>query len=198
MQGRYFNRSMMKKFFLSFAVSIMTLVCFAQDEETEEKKKGFQRDKVFVGGNFGLGFGTYTVINVSPQIGYRFTDLFAAGAGVNFQYLSIKQDMGAGPYRTSQGVVGLNVFGRAYPIKQFMLQLQPEANYIFGKLKYLDTNEEYKTNTEIIPSLLAGGGLVIPSGRGAMILSVFYDLLQRPNAPYGNRPFLNFTFNVGL
>jgi hypothetical protein len=180
------------------------MIGFAQDEKEEnsEKQKGFQKEKLFVGGNFGLTFGSYTLINVSPQVGYRFSDLFAAGMGINLQFISIKDKYSNGDLysKTSQGVTGLNVFGRLYPIRQFMIQVQPEANYVFGKQIFYDTNprQEYKLDAQIVPSLLLGGGLVIPSGRGAFITSVFYDVLQDTNSPYGNRPIVNFTYNIGL
>jgi hypothetical protein len=80
--------------------------------------------------------------------------------------------------------------------------VQPEENYLFGKQKYYQasTQTTFKNNTDakIVPSLLLGGGLVIPSGRGAFITSVFYDVLQKDNSPYGNRPIVNFTYNIGL
>ena len=193
----------LKKTILSVALCATTIFAFAQDEEPDEKKeKGFQKEKLFVGGNFGLTFGNYTLINVSPQIGYRFTDFFAAGVGLNFQYVGIKEKYTNGDlYRKStQGVTGLNVFGRLYPINQFMIQVQPEVNYVFGKEIYYDTNprQEYKLDAQIVPSLLLGGGLVIPSGRGAFITSVFYDVLQDPSSPYGKRLIVNFTYNIGL
>lgn len=196
------KQELVKKIFLMFALCASSLLVLAQEEEEEVKEKGFQKEKLFVGGNFGLTFGNYTLINVSPQIGYRFTDLFAAGVGINLQYISVKEKYTNGDlYRKStQGVTGLNVFGRVYPIKQFMIQVQPEMNYVFGKEIYYDTNprQEFKLDATIVPSLLLGGGLVIPSGRGAFITSVFYDVLQDKNSPYGNRPIVNFTFNVGL
>lgn len=191
----------MKKYWLTIFIAISSLTLFAQ-EENQDEEKGFRKDKLFVGGNFGLSFGNYTFINVSPQIGYRFTDHFAAGTGINFQYVSLKEKYTNGDLfrKASQGVVGLNVFGRVYPIRQFMLQAQPEANYIFGKEIYYDSDprQEYKLDTRIVPSLLLGGGLVLPAGRGATIISVFYDVLQKEGAPYGRRPIVNFTFNVGL
>ena len=193
-----------KKTILFVALCAITIFAFAQDEEPDEKKeKGFQKEKLFVGGNFGLTFGNYTLINVSPQIGYRFTDFFAAGVGINLQYVSWKDEYSNGDNsKTSQTVTGLNVFGRIYPIKNFMIQVQPEENYLFGKQKYYQasTQTTFKNNTDakIVPSLLLGGGLVIPSGRGAFITSVFYDVLQKDNSPYGNRPIVNFTYNVGL
>ena len=193
----------MKRSLLVLLLLCSVHVLFAQEDE-EPAQKGFQRDKVFVGGNFGLSFGNYTLINVSPQVGYRFNKYLAAGMGMNFQYVSLKEkDAYNDPYRkTSQGVVGLNVFGRVYPIRQFMLQVQPEVNYLFGKEKYYERSyqpaQTYNLNTEIVPSVLAGGGLVLPSGRGAMIISVFYDVLQNKSSPYGNKAIVNFTFNVGL
>ena len=184
-----------------FLLCAATLFVFAQDEEEKpEKEKGFQKEKLFVGGNFGLTFGNFTLINVSPQIGYRFTDHFAAGVGLNLQYVSqkLKDFNGDTYYKASRGVTGLNVFGRVYPIRQFMLQVQPEVNYVFGKEIYYTPREKFNLDAMIVPSLLLGGGLVIPSGRGAFITSVFYDVLQDPNSPYGKRLIVNFTFNVGL
>lgn len=193
----------MKKTLVLFllALSVSTL-SWAQEEDGEEPKRGFQREKLFLGGNFGLTFGDYTLINVSPQLGYRFTNFVAAGVGINGQYISIKErDYNGDLYsKFSRGVAGLNVFGRVYPIQNIMLQVQPEANYVFGKDKYYDTNppQVYKSDAAIVPSLLVGAGGVIPSGRGAMIISIFYDVLQRANSPYGKRPIYNFGYNIGF
>lgn len=197
------RKIVLKRALLTVALAIATVVVFAQEEkEEEQKEKGFQKEKLFVGGNFGLSFGSYTLINVSPQIGYRFTNFFAAGVGINLQHVGWKDEYSDGTtIKTSKTVMGLNVFGRAYPIKTFMIQIQPEANYIFGKEKYQAPNQaalENNIDTHIVPSLLLGGGLVIPSGRGAFITSVFYDVLQDANSPYGNRPIVNFTYNIGL
>jgi hypothetical protein len=193
----------MKKSLLFLLLFFAAMCSWAQDDaEKEEEKKGFQKDRLFIGGNFGLTFGSYTFINISPQIGYRFNRYLAAGTGLNFQYVSLKEKYSNGDlYRkTSQGVTGLNVFGRVYPINQFMLQVQPEVNYVFGKEKFYDTNPEqtYNLDAKIVPSLLLGGGLVLPSGRGSFIASVFYDVLQNESSPYSNKPIVNFTYNIGL
>lgn len=190
-----------------YLILLTTLVCSshalrAQDTESGEPKKGFQKEKLFVGGNFGLTFGDYTLINISPQLGYRFNSMFAAGFGINGQYVSIK-DRNAytgDPFRkVSQTVFGLNAFGRVYPIRNIMLQVQPEANYLFGKqIYYGPPKEEYRLDAMIAPSLLAGGGAVIPSGRGEMLITIFYDVLQNENAPYGRRPIYNIGYNISF
>jgi hypothetical protein len=173
----------------------------AQEKDTAVRTKGFQKEKLFIGGNFGLTFGDYTLINISPQVGYRFTKAFAAGVGINAQYVGYRErDFNGDVYRkVSQGVTGLNVFGRFYPFNQFFVQLQPEANYIFGKQTYYQPSKEvYKLDAMIVPSLLAGGGAALPAGRGAFIVSVFYDVLQDENSPYGRKPVYNFGYNIGF
>lgn len=167
---------------------------FAQDDESKPSR-------FFAGGNFGLSVGSYTLINLSPQIGYRFNKFLSSGLGINFQYASLKEKDWAGrDYRkVVQGISGLNVFARFYPIQKFIIQLQPEGNYIFGKqIFYQPTKETYKLDAEIVPSLLAGGGLVTPTQKGAFLFTVMYDLLQKPNSPYGNQPIVNVGYNFNF
>jgi hypothetical protein len=192
---------MKKTFTLLMAALLLTTALQAQEEEKEAPKRGFQREKLFLGGNFGLAFGDYTLINVSPQLGYRFTNFFAAGLGINGQYVSIKERSYNGDLirKSTRGVAGLNAFGRVYPVSFIMLQVQPEANYIFGKDRYYNADpSQTLADAVIAPSLLLGGGAVIPSGRGAMIISVFYDVLQDENSPYGRRPIYNIGYNIGF
>jgi hypothetical protein len=196
------NLENMKKFLLFNLVFILSLAVYAQEVEEEVKqKKGFQKENLFVGGNFGLTLGDYTLINISPQVGYRFSKLFAAGIGLNGQYVSYKQrDQFDNPYRkVSQNVTGLNLFARLYPLEQFFVQVQPEANYIFGnQIFYGPPKEEYKLDAVIAPSLLLGGGAALPAGSGAFIISIAYDVLQDKNTPYGKRPVYNFGYNFSL
>jgi hypothetical protein len=80
----------MKNTLLGILFLTISIPSLAQDEEPAEPK-GFQKEKLFVGGNFGLTFGnSYTLINISPQIGYRFNRFLAAGLGINGLYISEK------------------------------------------------------------------------------------------------------------
>ena len=174
--------------------AMFSAAAVAQDEQ-EEPKQGFDKSKLFFGGNFGLGFGNVsTLVNVSPQIGYRFNRYLAAGAGINFIYSSNKYEWL--DYKEQYGVAGLNIFGRVYPIEYLFFQLQPEANYTWGKQKSLSTDEEFKLDKKIVPSLLGGVGAAIPAGRGYFIISANYDLLQNDRSPYGSRAFFNFGYNI--
>jgi hypothetical protein len=180
----------MKKLFLLLMVVSVAMTVRGQDEE--EPKRGFDKENLFFGGTFGLSFGSsYTLINVSPQAGYRFNRYVAAGAGVNFIYSSSKFF----GFRENYGVAGLNIFGRFYPIEQIFIQAQPELNYTWGKQKY-DDGTEFKLDGKMVPSLLAGGGVAIPIGRkGAMLIMLQYDVLQQSRSPYGKNPFISIGFN---
>ncbi len=194
---------MVKKILLTGLMMAITMLIFAQDslkvEEQQEAKK-FDRSRVFVGGNFGLSFGSYTFINLSPQVGYRFTDLFAAGIGINGQYIKDKRYSNL---TSSYGVAGMNLFGRVYPIQQAFAQLQPELNYIWGSNKVDGVSSSI--NGKILPSLLVGAGGVIPMGRsGGLMIMAQYDLLNKsntinaPGTPYGKNIFFSIGFTVGL
>ncbi|MGE5518823.1 MAG: hypothetical protein ACM3VS_02770 [Candidatus Dadabacteria bacterium] len=175
-----------------------SLVVFSQDSVVH---RGLRKENFFVGGNFGLTFGRYTLINVSPQLGYRFNKYVAAGVGLNLLYISDKEkDLYGNDYRkVVQGVTGINLFGRVYPLQYLMFQVQPEANYIFGKqIFYQPTRETYNLDAEIVPSLLMGGGFVMPSERASLIISLMYDVLQDKNSPYGTKPVVNVGYNFNL
>ncbi len=175
----------MKKLLFFAAFIFFSAVVAAQDEEEPNSS---MKDKRFAGGSLGLSFGNYTLINVSPQIGYRFNKYLSSGVGFNLTYASQKgRDNYGNNYKTTQGVTGLNLFARFYPTQKFLIQIQPEANYIFGNVKYYQPPPEvkYKLDAEIVPSFLAGGGLVVPAGNGALITTIMYDVLQKPDSPYG-------------
>lgn len=172
---------------------------FPQDKDTSAVR-GFDKHKLFLGGNLGLAFGDMTYLNLSPAIGYRFSDLFAAGLQVNGQYESVRYfDQSNRIYQKDKyGMVGLGVFGRVYPIPQIFFHVQPEMNFIFGKSKFYDGSSDQRFN-EHVPSLLGGIGYSQRVGaNSAMTIMVLYDVLQRVNSPYGNKPIFRVGADIGL
>ena len=49
-------------------------------------KAQLSMDDIFLGGNVGATFGTVTLVNISPMIGYKFTDRTIAGISLTYQY----------------------------------------------------------------------------------------------------------------
>ena len=190
----------MKKIMLLLVVitTALTQTTYAQNEPEDASPKGFDKSKLFFGGNFGLGFGSNTSsIILSPQAGYRFNTHFAAGAGVNFNYYSYTTNWSSGlETKTRTGYTGLNIFGRVYPIPYILIQAQPEVNYSWGSIKYSDNRSTEKLRGQFVPSLLIGGGAAIPTGgNGALLLMLQYDVLQESRSPYGNKPFFTMGYN---
>lgn len=184
----------MKKLFVLLIAVIGFLQCTkAQDSDI----KGFDKSKLFIGGNLGLAFGYATIINVSPQLGYRFSPLFAAGAGINYAYYSFNN--GYNNY-FKETYLGMNVFGRVYPIQQFFIQVQPELNHVWGSGYFPSINQLENTKVnQFVPSLLLGGGAAIPTGgRGAIIISIMYDVIQNPLSPYYHQAVYGFGYNIGF
>lgn len=184
------------RLFLLVIVLFLNLSIQAQ-EEAEPKKSGFDKSKLFFGGNFGMSFGDVTFINISPQVGYQFSQFFAAGGGINFistgyMYRDYNGDK---LFKDSYGYAGLNVFGRVYPLPFLFAQVQPEYNYSWGKTKYYNGQPDQKLGDAFVPVLLIGAGAAIPAGRGRMIAMLQYDLIGDPRSPYGRNAFFTFGYN---
>jgi len=176
---------------------IIILAAFAQCATAQDSDgKGFDKSKLFVGGNLGLAFGTYTIVNVSPLVGYHFTDVLAGGVGLNYSYYGYDD----GFYTSKQSYVGMSLFGRVYPIPQLFIQVQPELNYMWAS-QVPDGGQnlpQLKTN-QFVPSLLMGGGAAIPTGaNGAITISVMYDVLQNVWSPYYHQAVYGFGYTMGF
>ncbi|MFT3936588.1 MAG: autotransporter outer membrane beta-barrel domain-containing protein [Chitinophagaceae bacterium] len=157
-----------------------------QDEETYGD--GFKKEHLFIGGNLGLGYDSYTFgAGISPEIGYSLKSWLDVGVLTNFNYTSIRAD----PYyngniRQRSFNYGTGVFASFYPLPFLYLQVRPEYNWIH----YTQTDMNYNPHpsasfTTNAPSLLVGIGygqrLV---GRSKMNLTLMIDLINSNQSPY--------------
>ncbi|SHK86916.1 hypothetical protein SAMN05444266_101426 [Chitinophaga jiangningensis] len=167
------------------------------------QQKGFDPNRLIVGGAIGAVFGDYTNVNISPLVGYRFNDYIAAGANINAQYGQIRyRDFyDVTTERDTYTIFGGGVWGRVYPIPQLFLHVQPEYNGVSEKTTVYDVPNigdkyTYKSNYGV-PSLLLGAGYTQGvGGRVGISFSVLYDVLQDDRSPYNNQ--LIYRAGVGL
>lgn len=167
---------------------LSTAAGFAQTDSTEtyyEEPSANFWEKVTVGGNFGLQFGTVTFVDVSPTFGYRFTDKFTAGPGITYRYLKFRGFEGSSLY-------GGRLFARHRIGRQFFVQSEYESL----NTEYVTGNPDFPISRTWVPGFFLGGGLFQPVGRRAgIIISALYNLTyDATRSPY-NSPW---NFNVGF
>ncbi|QCR21664.1 hypothetical protein [Pontibacter sp. SGAir0037] len=165
-------------------------------------------DRLYTGGGFGLQFGYYTNISLSPILGYMATDKFWFGGGLVYQYQSIRLE----DYYTGRpaGRVSMQNYGVKFFVQQEFLNL--EESFLGGRilahgeyeilslqLKEQDSfgNILSSRRTEDTP-LLGLGYRQRLGGRGASAdLYFLYNLSNSPYTPYSN-PVIRFGFNIPL
>lgn len=181
-------RNLISRILLAMVLSACCLSAAAQDSTMIRRKPPKPRfwDKVFVGGNVGFQFGPETYAEVSPLIGYRFTEKFSAGIGATYQYYRLRNQY----YDIQTDVYGGKVFGR-YFFKEFLFG---HAEYEYLNLEAFD----FQRRRVDVGSLLAGVGyfqkFAENSGFFAMIL---YNFTESVYTPYSN-PIIRIGFTVGL
>ncbi len=176
----------MNRLFLLIALIIIPVFGFSQyfeNKEKEKEKKPF-KENLFIGGILGLQFGTYTLIDISPVIGYRVSPRFQPGIRLTYQYQSNQNTN----YKTSR--YGGSVFARLFLIEGLYAQAEAEALNI----EWMDSNlEEYRL---WIANYFVGGGYFQKIGKkSGMYVSVLWNLNETIYSPYSNPVIrMGFTF----
>ncbi|GAC1418043.1 MAG: hypothetical protein NVS1B13_07280 [Flavisolibacter sp.] len=183
----------MRNFFLVLLIGCTSLGAAGQKSWA---KKGFHKENFFVGGRGGFSFGSYTILDLSPELGYRINRFLETGLGINGQFIYLKERDNGQLYRKiQQGGIGMNIFTRIYPVGPVMLLIQPEANYIFGKqIFYQPSRQAFRLDAILVPSLLVGGGVAFPYKRSYFTFALLYDVWHNANATYGRQPILHLGY----
>jgi hypothetical protein len=189
----------MIKYGLFFLVTCLTLGASAQDypgygRDSLGPAPQYREKKWFAGGGLALGFGSYTDIDVAPEIGYRLTQGVAVGAAFNFNFISDKTVPGV---QQNYTILGGGIFARIYPIRHIFLEVLPEYNS--STQKYKDYTGNAATFSTGVVSLLMGGGYVEQISEGSeFTFGIMYDVLQNPNSPFFGYPVIQGGVDIGF
>jgi len=173
--------------------------------DEDEFGQGFKKEHLFIGGNLGLGLGSYSFnAGISPELGYSFTQWLDAGVLLNLNYTSVRAD----PYyngniRQRSFNYGAGAFARFYPLSFLFLQVGPEYNWIHYNFKNLNDGSSISATTKAM-SFLAGigyGQRIV--GRSSFRVALMIDLLNNPQSPYRDNngvvlPVLKTGFDIYL
>lgn len=153
---------------------MLTICSFAQyvEEKPSEKPKDKPRtsfwERTFVGGNFGLLFGNITMIDLSPNAGYKITENFSAGVGITYIYFNDRF------FNYSTNIYGGRVFARYNFLEKFLLHTEYEIlnMELWNRL-------DFKRDRVNYPRLLLGGGFRQNIGtNSSLMLLVLFNVLD--------------------
>ncbi len=180
-----------------FKILLTTIIISLSYAHTHgQEGGGFDRSNLVTGGNLSLQFGNYTVIDVSPILGYRFTDKIMAGVGGIYQYYSYK-DPNFSAFNFQTDIYGGKLFGRYYFLD--FLFAHGEYELLSLETEYFDPLNMRHTGKRFnVHSVLVGAGYAQLVGRNSAIyLMVLYNLNETVDTPYSN-PVFRIGFDIGL
>lgn len=181
--------------YILFTVTVLSLNSqnsnLTQLNTAETSTRGFDRSRLTFGGGFGMQFGSYTLINIAPQVGYNFWDNFNAGAGISYSYYKHHFFVRSVKWYQTRHYAGVNVYARYYPIRNIVVSIQPEANHMWLSEEPHRGGDRYSKD-KFVPSVTVGAGLAFRS----VTTMLKYDIVQNKYSPYGNSIFysVGFTF----
>jgi len=157
----------------------------------------FDVRKLTFGGGIGFGFGSgdddYWGLNISPQIGYNFSNKINAGFGISYAYYKENYNVyfnnQVDKWKDSKSYFGMNLYGNYYPIQWVVFRIRPEIMRMWQTTERKSDGEKYSSE-KFIPAVVIGAGVRLKP----MMLTINYDVVQDRNTPYGK----NIFFNVGF
>lgn len=186
---------MVKRLFLLLFLLGSMHFSFAQTEFGETT-----RSRIYVGGNFGLGFGTFTNIDISPLAGYNINKFLSAGLGASWMFYSYRF---AGVSERAS-FYGGRVFGRAVPLPETFpgIFLHAEYETINNERWVENFLGAYELKRTWTPAVHVGGGFRQPAGENSFFtFTIIWNLLDdgtQASSIYGGPLNYRIGFIVGL
>lgn len=159
-------------------------------------------DKIVIGGNASLSFGTYTFVYLAPSVGYKFSENFVAGPGFIYQYVQLNQayNYSTGNYQKVEGikstVYGPKVFATYFLMDKFLF-VGTQFEYLNHDFSYYNNSGSLSEDNIWTPVLFLEAGISTPLGsKGFAQIGLRYNILDDPTSPYGGAlfPIIGFYF----
>jgi len=146
-------------------VGTNTTIMAQEDTESEPQKK-FDASRLVFGGNIGASFNNRTgYAEVSPLVGYRFTNRFVAGLGPSYMYYKF-----AG--------YGTHIYGGRLFASYYLLNLI----FVHGEYEMLNIDFGSIVGRKWIQRLPLGAGISQQLGPARVNFVALYDVLYNNNS----------------
>lgn len=178
---------------ISLALILVSEIAFGQNfngnyGENTKPKESFA-SHLYFGGGLGLQFGSTTLVEISPLVGYKITPKLSIGISPTYKYYSY-QYYGYG--KVSTNVFGGSVFSRYFIFENVFAHVEYET------LSYNTKEPNQSSYMQQINSFFVGGGYNQRiGGNSAMYVLILWNLNDTPYSPYVN-PIIRIGFSVGL
>jgi hypothetical protein len=150
------------------------------------------KDRMFVGGGVGLGFGDVDFVSVEPLIGVHLSPKVSVGVSLLYRWT---QDGRYNP-DVSTTDYGARGFAQFYPVPGFFL----EAEYEYLDYEYVQS--DLTTVRSSTSDVLAGAGISRPlGGKSSLYASALYNFsydANDPTRPYDSPWVYRFGVAVGF
>lgn len=157
-----------------------------------EKKKGFDWNRVTVGGGLFLQFGTNSYIAVSPTLGYYLTDNLIAGFGGSYVYEETNSVLFPYTATTYSGMAYAQ-----YIFEDLPILLHTEIEKATVKVNYLDLTDDFVID---MVNVYVGGGLKQNMGGNSYLYALgLWNLNETKESNYiQTNPIIRIGFAIGL
>ncbi len=193
------------KWLFTSILTLSTLVCFAQEVEIIDDRKGqFKQENIFIGTSLNLGISNrFFTVGLNPEIGYSINKWLDAGVSINFNYNTQSfVDFNNVVYQRNKSFIyGAGTFVRIWPANFLYIQAQPEHNWIDASAKDVSTNQSFVTKYNVSSLLLGVGYGTRNIGSSISYVTLMIDVLQNFNSPYRdqlNDPLPVFRAGFGI
>lgn len=177
--------------FLIFAPGFIS----AQDAQQGQKPRF--ADRIFFGGGLGLQFGTITLIDISPVVGYRVTEKLETGIGLTYKFYKYNDYYSLGS-DLKTNIIGGSVFARYHILENLFAHVEYESlHYRYDEYYGSGSSITFDQRTAIYNSIFVGGGYRqrISSGSYFFIMAL-WNLNDGAYSPYSN-PVLRMGVMIG-
>ncbi|MBC8047794.1 MAG: hypothetical protein H7Y00_13435 [Fimbriimonadaceae bacterium] len=197
-------------FFCILIITLFTTSIYAQvtpiepedeEEETEKTDAADQAgkdkflDRLVFGGNFGLSFGNYTFVDLSPLVGYKITKKLTSGVGFTYQFEKYK-DPYNNPFNYVDDYKASTIGGKVFSQYDILYGIFAHAEYELLSIEYEFLETPYETGKFNVPGLYLGGGYNLKIGdNSALQIMALYNFLSDQNNILYDNPL---TFRIGF
>lgn len=184
----------------TFSIILSSILIFSSTISFAQKNS---ESKFYWGGNLGLMFGTYTIIDISPLVGYKVTERFRVGAGATYTYYKYQEDGTYNGSSTTNGftfhtsIYGGRVFTEYYVLDNLFLHVEDEFINLDLPDPTLYAKKEVLLTRQWLNSVLVGGGYAYAFNVDGPALSI--TVLFRVNHDFQDfYPYQNPIIRIGL